>query len=793
LAVYENIPAAPTYPVTVTGGTATPAAAAQGATITLTAGAAPGGQQFKEWNISPAVAFGAGTSQNSSTAQFTMPAQPVTAAAVYENIPAAPTYPVTVTGGTATPAAAAQGATVTLTAGAAPGGQRFKEWNISPVVAFGAGTSQDSPTARFTMPAQAVTAAAVYENIPAGTSFTVTQADLIYGQAPNPTPKSLPAGVYARDLTWSYSGALLDSGNSPYGPTAAKPTEAGNYTVTATATATPPSGSPIPASTGFTIAPKALSVSGLNVVTRTYDGTTAAGLSGTPVLKGLINSDEVSADLSAASATFDTAAAGKNKNVTVTGLALTGAKAFNYSLPAALSLKGEIKALSGDVPPAYVLPQSPSVPPGTTLDKTAPAPAVQEDIIYAVAHDANAAIANLNTNNMSFFDLALTDGGSPVSLPAGEYVTVTLPYPSEAIAGAYPRYSFKLLIYDNLADRLTELSGVTAKAEGLEVDLADFGHFALAWTALKTGPSGGSGGSGSGGGGGGGGGGAAQQPVVVPPAPPGTPVPVSKASLSYISGANRILTSVAISRQGWTSADTVILAPGGQNNLIDALAVAPLAGQEGAPILLSVGGLDPEVVAEIERLGAKKIYAVGALSETVIEALKAALPGLTVETLRGANRFETGALVNTKVQNPKGTFIVGYNAIADAVSAASYAAANGYTIQIANPDGSVSVAPGGGQVYILGGPALVGDVAGATRLYGPDRYATNKAIREALTFEYTNIYTADGATLVDALTGSALAARTKAAIVLTPAGDPAGVDFGGITPETKVYAFGGAK
>ncbi|MDR1322020.1 MAG: cell wall-binding repeat-containing protein [Gracilibacteraceae bacterium] len=268
------------------------------------------------------------------------------------------------------------------------------------------------------------------------------------------------------------------------------------------------------------------------------------------------------------------------------------------------------------------------------------------------------------------------------------------------------------------------------------------------------------------------------------------PITVSKASLSYISGADRVQTSVAISRQGWTSAEAVILAPGGQNNLIDALAVAPLAGQEKAPILLSTGTLDPAVVAEIQRLGAKKVYAVGAISQDVIGALQAALPGLTVETLRGASRFETAELVGAKLTAPKGTFIVGYNAIADAVSAASFAAANGYAIQIASPDGSVSGAPTG-EVYILGGPTLVRDVAGATRLYGATRYETNKAVRDALNFEYTNIYTADGNTLVDALTGSALAAQTKAAIVLLPGNDPAGADFGAITPETKLYAFGG--
>jgi hypothetical protein len=285
--------------------------------------------------------------------------------------------------------------------------------------------------------------------------------------------------------------------------------------------------------------------------------------------------------------------------------------------------------------------------------------------------------------------------------------------------------------------------------------------------------------------GGTGGGGAGAQP-------PAAPVTVSRASLSYISGADRVLTSVAISRQGWESAETVILAPGGQNNLIDALAAAPLAGQENAPILLTTGALDPTVVAEIQRLGAKKVYAVGAISQDVITALRAALPGVTVEILKGSNRFETAALINAKLTNPQGTFVVGYNAVADAVSAASFAAANGYAIQIANADGGLNAAPTG-QTYILGGPTLVRDIAGATRLYGATRYETNKAIRDALAFEYTNIYTADGNTLVDALTGSALAAQTRAAIVLTPGNDPTGVDFGKITQETKVYAFGAAK
>jgi hypothetical protein len=284
------------------------------------------------------------------------------------------------------------------------------------------------------------------------------------------------------------------------------------------------------------------------------------------------------------------------------------------------------------------------------------------------------------------------------------------------------------------------------------------------------------------------------------PAPPlANDATLSKADLTYISGQNRVLTSIAISQQGWSSADTVILAPGADANLTDALTVAPLAYQKNAPILLSVDTtIDPAILAEIQRLGATKIIAGGALSDTLIEQLRTILPNVAIETLRGADRFATASLINAKITNIQGTIVVGYNAIADAVSIASWAAANAYAIQIANPDGSANPPSYGsgnasGTNYILGGPTLVRDIPGYTRIYGADRYATNLALRQALDFNNETIYTADGNTLVDALTGSVLAAKTRSAIVLTPNNDPTGTDFGDITPDTKAYALGGAK
>jgi subtilisin family serine protease len=299
----------------------------------------------------------------------------------------------------------------------------------------------------------------------------------------------------------------------------------------------------------------------------------------------------------------------------------------------------------------------------------------------------------------------------------------------------------------------------------------------------------GGGGGGSGGGGGGGGGGGS-----LTSAPPVNALP-EQPIIAHISGADRVQTSVLISKRGWDSADAVVLAPGAQANLIDALAAAPLAGQENAPILLSVNGaLATEVTAEIKRLGATRIYAVGALAPSVTKALADALPSADIIVLRGQNRLETARLLNAQIKETRGIFLVGYNGLPDALSVASFAAAHGYLIQIANPDGSVE-----GDIreaenyplYILGGPSLVRDIPGATRLYGADRYATNAAVLNALPFDTATVYTANGQTLVDALTGSLLAAQTNSPIVLRPGGDLAALPAGLEQTAARIYAFGG--
>ena len=166
-ATYEDIPAT-TYAVTVNSGTGS-GDYAEGASVTITANAPETGKQFKEWTGADGLTFTSG-SKTSSTATFTMPARAVTVTATYEEIPVT-SYTVTVTNGMGGGEYTA-GASVTITANASEPGKQFKEWTGTDGLTFTSG-SKTSSTATFTMPSNAVTVTATYEDIPA-TTYAVT-------------------------------------------------------------------------------------------------------------------------------------------------------------------------------------------------------------------------------------------------------------------------------------------------------------------------------------------------------------------------------------------------------------------------------------------------------------------------------------------------------------------------------------------------------------------------------------------------------------------------------------------
>lgn len=261
-------------------------------------------------------------------------------------------------------------------------------------------------------------------------------------------------------------------------------------------------------------------------------------------------------------------------------------------------------------------------------------------------------------------------------------------------------------------------------------------------------------------------------------------------------GSDRIGTAVAVTNAGWKTADTAILAPSADANLVDALAAAPLAGKTSPILLTENDSLNTTTAAELGKLGVTKVFVVGAIEQKVVDQLT--VMGITPTVLKGADRTETAAAISSKLTNPAGSFVVGYGALADALSVASYAAANNYSILVANPDGTLpdsEVAYKGAEVNIIGGPTLVKDIEGAKRYYGADRFATNQTVLNAFTYKYDNVYTANGtdAHLVDSLIASSLAAQSGAPIVLADKDSIAAASgvYGKLATNAIVTALGG--
>ncbi|MBS1523888.1 MAG: hypothetical protein JST50_22995, partial [Bacteroidetes bacterium] len=88
----------------------------------------------------------------------------------------------------------------------------------------------------------------------------------------------------------------------------------------------------------LTVTPLALTVTGITANNKTYDGTTAATIAGTPALNGVVNGDQVTLNIGSVTSVFTSSAVGTGKTVNVNGYSITQ-PASNYTLvqPTALT------------------------------------------------------------------------------------------------------------------------------------------------------------------------------------------------------------------------------------------------------------------------------------------------------------------------------------------------------------------------------------------------------------------------------------------------------------------------
>ena len=259
-----------------------------------------------------------------------------------------------------------------------------------------------------------------------------------------------------------------------------------------------------------------------------------------------------------------------------------------------------------------------------------------------------------------------------------------------------------------------------------------------------------------------------------------------------LAGAGRYATAAAISQAAFDKADTVILAY--SMNYADALAGVPLAYQKNAPILLTnTKELDSAMLAEIKRLGAKKVILLGgegAIGKEVETALvKGGIAKDNIKRIAGKSRFSTATAIASQLnEKPTDVFFVYYNGFADALSASTVAARKTAPIIYLTTNGEIdadtakylkSIKGSVKNAYVIGGEGVISNdmatkaakalgLSKATRVAGADRFATCVEVNKQFAGDLNGdmICVATGMNFPDALAGGVYAAKNSAPLFL---------------------------
>lgn len=258
-----------------------------------------------------------------------------------------------------------------------------------------------------------------------------------------------------------------------------------------------------------------------------------------------------------------------------------------------------------------------------------------------------------------------------------------------------------------------------------------------------------------------------------------TVVKAAAEETNRIAGTSRYSTAVAISQEGWKTAETVILATG--VDFPDALAGGPLAYKENAPILLTKPtSLIAETELEIKRLKAKKVIILGSKGAISLEVeAKLKKMGLEVERIGGKNRFDTAALIAKHLPSKQAVIAYGFN-FPDVLSISPYAAKNGVPILLTRTDKvpveTLNAMSDKTNTIIVGSTGAVNDSVmkqfpKPVRYGGKTRFDTGKDIISRLPMGTEKAYIATGRNFPDALAGSVLAAKNESPILLVNSND----------------------
>lgn len=255
-----------------------------------------------------------------------------------------------------------------------------------------------------------------------------------------------------------------------------------------------------------------------------------------------------------------------------------------------------------------------------------------------------------------------------------------------------------------------------------------------------------------------------------------------KLNVSRVSGKDRYLTSVEISKAYFKNSDIVVVASG--KEYIDALVGGSLVSQIKSPLLLvNKDKISKEVINEIKRLKAKDVIILGG-NNTVSLSVENQISklGVRVERLAGENRYATAQKIayaryyfNSKdSSNPMGEQFVGIDGknYPDAlIAGAIVGQIKGDTLSYIIPNSSKLLVNRPYWLVFGGINSVPQGPAETKRISGNDRYETSvngaRMFKELTGNELKTIILADGRNYPDALAASSIAGVEGATVVLT--------------------------
>jgi|GEM_PF-3340064 len=269
-----------------------------------------------------------------------------------------------------------------------------------------------------------------------------------------------------------------------------------------------------------------------------------------------------------------------------------------------------------------------------------------------------------------------------------------------------------------------------------------------------------------------------------------TRVSVPGSTVTRLAGTDRYSTAVAISRASFQPGVPVAYVSSGLD-FPDALAGAPVAAMNGAPILLvRPTSIPSAVTAELKRLTPKRIIVLGGAG-VVSEKVRTRLDALTsgsATRLAGADRYATSAAISrASFPSASVVYLANGSGFADALSGAPVAGMKKGPVLLVKRDSIpasvarelIRLSPS--EVVVLGGDGAIShrvtDRLPLTTeytvrwLFGEDRYGTSADISQASFARQPSVaYIANGLTFPDALAGAVVAGMQRGPVLLVAAG-----------------------